>query len=130
MFIVYYCLRNIQGPHYFPNRGYENLRKINTFSQFRQIFFTLKRDFEQRGSAALAKCLVFEVGFYVEVAVGSELVVPLFAETLDERFFQELIEAHFAFSAYHFGTLTNFPAVVVYGGEGAVFFHPYRVEIA
>ena len=48
MFIVYYCLRNIQGPHYFPNRGYENLRKINTFSQFRQIFFTLKRDFEQR----------------------------------------------------------------------------------
>lgn len=48
MFIVYYCLRNIQGPHYFPNRGYENLRKINTFSQFRQIFFTLQRDFEQR----------------------------------------------------------------------------------
>lgn len=46
MFIVYYCLRNIQGPHYFPNRGYENLRKINTFSQFRQIFFTLKRDFD------------------------------------------------------------------------------------
>ena len=50
MFIVYYCLRNIQGPHYFPNRGYENLRKINTFSQFRQIFFTLQRDFEQRGA--------------------------------------------------------------------------------
>ena len=50
MFIVYYCLRNIQGPHYFPNRVYENLRKINTFSQFRQIFFTLKRDFEQRGA--------------------------------------------------------------------------------
>ena len=50
MFIVYYCLRNIQGPHYFPNRGYENLRKINTFSQFRQIFFTLKRDFEQPGT--------------------------------------------------------------------------------
>lgn len=50
MFIVYYCLRNIQGPHYFPNRGYENLRKINTFSQFCQIFFTLKRDFEQRGA--------------------------------------------------------------------------------
>ena len=50
MFIVYYCLRNIQGPHYFPNRGYENLRKINTFSQFRQIFFTLKHDFEQRGT--------------------------------------------------------------------------------
>lgn len=50
MFIVYYCLRNIQGPHYFPNRGYENLRKINTFSQFRQIFFTLKRDFEQPGA--------------------------------------------------------------------------------
>ena len=49
MFIVYYCLRNIQGPHYFPNRGYENLRKINTFSQFRQIFFTLQCDFEQPG---------------------------------------------------------------------------------
>ena len=38
MFIVYYCLRNIQGPHYFPNRGYENLRKINTFSTNCQIF--------------------------------------------------------------------------------------------
>ena len=50
MFIVYYCLRNIQGPHYFPNRGYENRCKINTFSQFRQIFFELKRDFEQRGA--------------------------------------------------------------------------------
>ena len=50
MFIVYYCLRNIQFLHYFPNRGYENRCKINTFSQFRQIFFTLKRDFEQRGT--------------------------------------------------------------------------------
>lgn len=57
MFIVYYCLRNIQGPHYFPNRGYENLRKINTFSQFRQIFFTLKRDFEQRGTRGTRQVL-------------------------------------------------------------------------
>ena len=127
MFIVYYCLRNIQGPHYFPNRGYENLRKINTFSQFRQIFFTLTVILS---SAALAKCLVFEVGFYVEVAVGSELVVPFLSESLYERLFKELVEADFIFSAYHFCAFTNFPSVVVYGGEGAVFFHPYGVEIA
>ena len=127
MFIVYYCLRNIQGPHYFPNRGYENLRKINTFSQFRQIFFRLKRDFEQRSARM---CLVFEVGFYVEVAVGCELVVPFLSESLYERLFKELIEADFIFSAYHFCAFTNFPAVVVYSGEGAVFFYPHRVEIA
>ena len=127
MFIVYYCLRNIQGPHYFPNRGYENLRKINTFSQFRQIFLHCSVILS---SPALAMCLVFEVGFYVEVAVGSELVVPFLSESLYERLFKELVEADFIFSAYHFCAFANFPSVVVYSGEGAVFFHPHRVEIA
>ena len=61
--------------------------------------------------------LVFEVGFYVEVAVGGEFVVPLFAEALYEGLSEELIEADFVFATNHFSAFANFPAVIVDSGE-------------
>ena len=75
MFIVYYCLRNIQGPHYFPNRGYENRCKINIKFRNCQIFRHLSLP------PLIGKC---NRKIYVEKIVFSDLArmkLPVYQRT-------------------------------------------------
>ncbi len=68
--------------------------------------------------------------FKVLLASEGQLVVPFLSETADERFAQELIDTDALRTSEYLGTLADFPAVVVDGGERGVFLNPQWVEMA
>ena len=68
--------------------------------------------------------------FQICLAGLYQLIVPFLAETSDERSFEKLVEADAFFPSQHFGSLADFPLVVVDGSERWIFGKPYRIEVA